>query len=928
MGSPCKCIPVPCQIALLAGIITLLTFVSSTVGSNDSLWYQDLCSYKWEAIDEDNKVRYSLKLCDSSPETACGPKSAICAYNQTSKTPQSVGDLPQQTDSLSVLDFSSSETCPGGSSHVQSSISFQCGKTMGTPEFVTVSKCVHYFEWRTYVACKKNKFKPHKEVPCYAFDEDGKKHDLNPLIKLNDGYLVEDSDDEVELYINICRSISPSETKCPEGSAACLVTSKGVFNMGRPTKQLQPLSADRLSLTYDGVADNKPDFCGEHDPAVSITFICPSRRQQASSPRMTAKTGCRYEIEWVTEYACHRDYLESHSCTLTSEQHDIAIDLTHLTLGDSETPYYADAKSSDGKDNYVYYLNVCGVILAGGCSDLEGYASVCQTKVQGDVKKIAGRYKNQTLRYSDGDLTLIYPGGITCSSGFQRMTIINFECNKTAGNDGKGSPVFTGETDCTYYFDWQTAYACIKEKEDLLCRVKSDKKHYDLSPLTRYPGAETLQNWEAVDGSAADGKRFYINVCHKVLQQESTGSCPEEAAICAVGKDKAISLGKFLSPPRMDENNIRLTYTDGDVCRGENKIKTIITLVCKPGDLESAPLMKSVSSNGCVYEFEWYTAAACVLSKTEGNDCKVEDPLAEFSFDLSPLTRKDSLYNVSGGDYIYLLNVCADIVAATGHSWSLGEFSSKLSYYDGMIQLTYQNGSKYNNKEHTQRATLITFLCDREAGAGKPEYQVEDEYTYNFKWYTSYACPERPQECVVTDPNTLQQYDLSSLAKSERSGGKNWLAMDMGSQPNDLKKYYINVCRPINPVTGCDRLTSVCEMKYVPKEGGMSETVSISNMGVAKKGPTIVSEGRLLLEYTGGSGAVSGPRFIMIQNCTATFMWHTEAACAISSTEEKDMCTVKDPNTGFEFNLLPLKNEAGYTAEGNGKTFLVNICGP
>lgn len=38
-----------------------------------------------------------------------------------------------------------------------------------------------------------------------------------------------------------------------------------------------------------------------------------------------------------------------------------------------------------------------------------------------------------SLRYSDGDLTLIYPNGDACSSGFQRMTVINFECNETAG---------------------------------------------------------------------------------------------------------------------------------------------------------------------------------------------------------------------------------------------------------------------------------------------------------------------------------------------------------------------------------------------------------------------------------------------------------------------------------------------------------------
>lgn len=48
--------------------------------------------------------------------------------------------------------------------------------------------------------------------------------------------------------------------------------------------------------------------------------------------------------------------------------------------------------------------------------------------------------------------------------------------------------MFAGETDCTYYFDWETAFACVKEKEDLLCRVRDGNKHYDLSPLTRIPG--------------------------------------------------------------------------------------------------------------------------------------------------------------------------------------------------------------------------------------------------------------------------------------------------------------------------------------------------------------------------------------------------------------------------------------------------------
>lgn len=42
----------------------------------------------------------------------------------------------------------------------------RCGSVwlQGTPEFVATSQCVHYFEWRTYSACKNNKFTPQKEV--------------------------------------------------------------------------------------------------------------------------------------------------------------------------------------------------------------------------------------------------------------------------------------------------------------------------------------------------------------------------------------------------------------------------------------------------------------------------------------------------------------------------------------------------------------------------------------------------------------------------------------------------------------------------------------------------------------------------------------------------------------------------------------------
>ncbi|XP_076612208.1 cation-independent mannose-6-phosphate receptor [Chaetodon auriga] len=960
MSSPCKSERFP-PLKLLLWFVACLGCLPVRSGAveDGSLWYQDLCSYKWEAIDVDNKMSYTFKLCESSPSTACGPGTAVCAEDLATKTHRAVGDLSLQRISTTVLDYNNTERCPGSNNNVQSSISFQCGTTMGTPEFVAVSQCVHYFEWRTYAACRNDRFKPHKEVPCYAFDSDGKKHDLNPLIKVSDGYLVDDGDDSIDFYINLCRSLNLPGKSCAEGSAACLVTSQGSFNMGSPSKQLELVSSDRLRLQYEvDAGSSPPEICNGHNPAVTITLICPSSRHSGSTPKMTAGLNCRYEVDWVTEYACHRDYLESHSCKLTSEQHDLSIDLTPLT----STGYSYSAHSGPADDeSYVYYLNVCGELPAKECGE-DKFVSSCQVKKSAGVKKVAGKYQNQTLRYSDGDLTLIYPDGARCSTGFQRMTMINFECNKTASNGGRGAPVFTGETDCTYYFDWETAFACVKEKEDLLCRTRDGNKHYDLSPLTRFPGSDDVGNWEAVDDqSPKSGSRFYLNVCHKVIQSGGAAGCPPNASICAVDKDhKAISLGSFLSAPHKAEigNDIRLVYTDGHFCNEKMRIKTMLTLKCQPGDLRSAPVLRRVSSDGCVYELEWYTAAACVLSKTQGDNCKVEDPQAEFSFDLSPLNKADGgFYNLTSGSYDYYINVCGPVKAAScpekagacqveKSSWSLGEANSRLSYYNGLIQLTYANGSHYNNKQQTLRSTLISFLCDPEAGAGKPEFQTEDNFTYNFRWYTSYACPERPHECLVTDPDTLDQYDLSSLSRSTSSS--NWQAMDL-SDTKDPRKYYINVCRPIIAVPGCDQHASVCQMKYIYEQGSPKEVVSVKNMGISKRGPIIEGRDRLLLEFTDGSECISdgqkltyttrihlvcsrgsqsmSPWFLMYQNCTANFRWETRAACAITTTTTKNnSCAVVDPNTGFEFNLQVLASKTGYKTSANGKNFLVNIC--
>ncbi|XP_027795386.2 cation-independent mannose-6-phosphate receptor [Marmota flaviventris] len=943
----------------------LLLVVAPGTAQAQAAEFPELCSFIWEAVDTKNSILYKISICGNVDIGQCGPSSAVCMYNLKTGTYRSVGDSLLKSATRSLLEFNTTHSCDqqGTGHRIQSSITFLCGKTLGTPEFVTATECVHYFEWRTTAACKKDIFKANKEVPCYVFDKELKKHDLNPLIKISGGYLVDDSDPDTSLFINVCRDIdslrnsSPQLRACPAGTAACLLRGDQAFDVGQPKEGLKRVSEDRLVLSYVKEGPGKPDFCDGHSPAVTITFMCPSERREGTIPKLTAKSNCRYEIEWITEYACHRDYLESKNCSLSSAQHDIAVDLRPLAQPGG-SPY-----ASDGNE-YTFYVNVCGEAEIPVCNN-KG-AAVCQVKKKDTTQvKAAGRHQSQILRYSDGDLTLIYFGGDECSSGFQRMSVINFECNETAGNDGKGEPVFTGEVDCTYFFTWDTRYACVKEKEDLLCRASDGKKRYDLSALARH--SESEQNWEAVVGSQteAEKKHFFINVCHRVLPKGKATSCPEDAAVCAVDKTGSKNLGKFVSSPTKEKGNIQLSYSDGDDCGGDKKIATNITLVCKPGDLESGPVLRASRDDGCFYEFEWHTAAACVLSRTEGENCTVFDSQAGFSFNLSPLTKKNGAYKVETAEYDFYINVCGavsedscqpdagacQVAKSDKKSWNLGLSNAKLSYYDGMIQLNYRDGTPYNNEKHTPRSTLITFLCDREAGVGFPEYQEEDSSTYNFRWYTSYACPEEPLECVVTDPSTLEQYDLSSLAKSEGGHGGNWYAMDNSGEHVTWRKYYINVCRPLNPVPGCDRYTSACQMKYEKDQGSFTEVVSVSNLGVAKAGPVVEESGSLLLEYVNGSACTTSdgqlttystrihlicsrgslnthPIFSLNWGCVVSFLWNTEAACPVQTMTDTDQaCSIRNPNTGFVFDLKPLNSSEGYVVSGIGKTFVFNVCG-
>ena len=83
-------------------------------------------------------------------------------------------------------------------------------KFQGSPVVVDVNGCETFFEWSTYLACKRTF--TGQEVKCYVYDHQGYKRDLNPLIRTSGSYRVE-SQDQREFYINVCRELPWSGIK-------------------------------------------------------------------------------------------------------------------------------------------------------------------------------------------------------------------------------------------------------------------------------------------------------------------------------------------------------------------------------------------------------------------------------------------------------------------------------------------------------------------------------------------------------------------------------------------------------------------------------------------------------------------------------------------------------------------------------------------
>ncbi|XP_033118003.1 cation-independent mannose-6-phosphate receptor-like [Anneissia japonica] len=908
-------------------------------------------------------------------DTVCGDStSSVCMHNVSSDSYTIIGNLSETANTFEHkggfrMDFQGA-VCPFskvGQQFYNTSINFKCGNSLGSPVLLESSECSFFIEWHSTVACKHVAHQALGETRCYVYDNKNRKRDFTPLVKQLSGYLTVASGD-YDFYINVCRNIEPDgpTASCPQEAAACRITnvtksdgkveSQG-FNMGGVpfSREFQSLDDDHHTLYYENNAKDIPG-CNGHSPSTTISFVCPregARLGGSRAPVVTSDYNCQFHVEWQTEYGCETEMLTSDTCKLDNEQYGVDIDLTPL----KKTPGTSDPNYRVSAAEYTYFLNICDEACGG-----ENTAGICQQI--GDNHMVnAGKFRQAQLRYTDGELSLTYKGGNPCSSGFERTSVITFKCNNTAGN---GNPTFVTEASCTYFFEWQTQYACHDHPLDQTCQVTVGRTQYDLGALER----EGRKNWVALslDGDESQDGTFLLNVCGNIIRDDSknVGStkCDETSSACLLEKgSKVANIGVYKNSPVFEDNHIKLKYVDGSACDNDKQKKsTVITFSCSPGDLERPPVFIRKSVDECLYEFEWRTAAACPLAKVKGHDCIVYDDEGGFVFDLSPLKGKDYKVNVTDPkhNYNYYIRVCGAL-SSSDHcigtnvgacqeknvgsgSYITGQANSDLNYYDGILKLTYLNGDEYNTPDGpVPRRTEIAFLCDPDAVDTEPMYMSEGNFTYFFKWYTNYACPAEPVQCSVTQGN--QQYDLSSLSASKALDDDNWSVID-DTVPGHRYKLYLHVCKPLNPVAGCGALSSSCMVEI--KDG--NEKAAKSNLGISRSPPIVESVGHVMLTYANGiscgsrasetrihficvkGSLATSPRLLeKIDGCDYIFEWETEAACPIdTSTSSSDQeCTVKDTNSGYTFNLNPLKlNKGYYNVNGdNGDTFKINICG-
>lgn len=870
-------------------------------------------------------------------------------------------------------------------------IRYICGNNLGYPTYPPTSitnACKTILHWETAAACKGAAATSKadlstfgiNESPCYTVDKvGGNRYDLSPLIRLNGSYKVWSAENGTEFFINVC---SDATDRCRPGSSACFRNSLGQMeSIGSYKwssiefrKASEAAKHDYVQLTYKAknALCNSPISTTLNESTTNIRFICP--RQTTSLhryPVLVSSLDCRYEIEWVTDYACPQE-------ELSFPENNCLIDDTDLSpLQRSAQPYeFKDVKRLDGSTVNIS-LNVCGGALPADKCKLG--SAVC---VMNATSRTSFARKKATFVKADNRLSLNYvSGGASCQSkdGFKmERVVVEFECDPTATTTNATSqPELIEVQECSYLLKWRTALVCPLIMPSLLnCTYVNEQAGFqvDLSSLMRPDGFYEVQRFghdPRLKYLIANSSRILLNVCSKLPLQQTATTASNFSKECAgaaaclldAGKKEATSLGHFREPIQYDQalGVLTLRYTGGSQDPVTKKpLSTVINFHCAPWSKNNEPYLIDYDQATGQYTVEYNTPAACRLFTARGTDCQVTDPATGFQYDLRPLASR-SFYSIKTDRYDFELNVCQPVVGGScagdtdhaicqkehsggGRAFSLGRATTALSYWNTMLNMTFIGGTPYNDEQRTPRRSHISFICDEKAANGFPEFDGERDRAYFFRWYTALACPQAPPKvthCVFE--NETHFFDLSPLSLDRG----NHFALNGQS----LTIAYINFCRPLNPIRDnllnqCKPNTGICLVDFLKSEVSLGEPLSHPFLGF---------DGTIYMLYNNGDPCPanrSQPLSSSIQlicspdleedltidffdpvkgeECTYNFVVRSPVACprAFHDTVLQD-CVYTDRRTNLSADLGALTKPLGDYAVSGGNpqtTYSLNMC--
>ncbi|KAL6486555.1 hypothetical protein MHYP_G00059470 [Metynnis hypsauchen] len=280
----------------------------------------------------------------------------------------------------------------------------------------------------------------------------------------------------------------------------------------------------------------------------------------------------------------------------------------------SAQPCFCPLQKLSGKDYkvkstpYEYHFAVCGPVNTSVCPQGDkGTVASCQ--VEGTSHRIAARLLGKRLLLERPQTAPTY---LVCPP---------FKTTSCSYNDGHGNS-------------------------------------YDLSSLALHN-----TNWVVLPQTGSKDQRYYIKVCKSLVPQSGLWGCPSSAAACQKKGDKYVSLGEVKEGLQWESDVLVLKYTDGASCpASDQKRTTIIRFKCDREKVDSKPTLITALED-CIYNFVWFTAAACPLNTTEHGDCRVTNPATGHLFDLNALTQSKgyTVYDNEDLRKMYRLNVCGPV---------------------------------------------------------------------------------------------------------------------------------------------------------------------------------------------------------------------------------------------------------------------------